>query len=253
MIQIYPKTSNWLLTLIMKHGRKRSKRKALPSGNQAWQLKIHNFWMIFPLNPPFIQDFLLPCLITRVYSSEPSDSDAGDGMGHSMLLPHEASQCGNQKGSLLSFTAAFAERSWKIYKCMNVGGQTFQACFSEPFLPCRIILSNREPWDRFQSTNLFGLPNGPRPPKLWGNCQLRKLLNRKYAKLEISILAAFGQSEVCLSIYLSVCLSIYRGKKHVGLLQLSFSIFFAIIVNWLRLIFDSDSCCWLQNGMLQFR
>ena len=49
MIQIYPKTSNWLLTLIMKHERKRSKRKALPSGNQAWQLKIHNFWMIFSL------------------------------------------------------------------------------------------------------------------------------------------------------------------------------------------------------------
>ena len=92
---------------------------------------------------------------------------------------------------------------WKIYKCRNVGAQTFQACFSEPFLPCRIILSNREPWDRF----LFGLPNGPHPLKLWGNCQLRKLLNRKYAKLAISILAAFGQSEVWLPIYLSVYLS----------------------------------------------
>ena len=41
----------------------------LPSGNQAWQWKIHHLWMIFPLKPPFTGtlDLPLPCLITRGY------------------------------------------------------------------------------------------------------------------------------------------------------------------------------------------
>ena len=39
--------------------------KCVPFGNETWQWKIHNLWMIFPFKPPFIGDVPLPCLMTK--------------------------------------------------------------------------------------------------------------------------------------------------------------------------------------------
>ena len=39
----------------------------VPSGNQTWQWKMDHLLVILLLKPPFIEDFPLPCLITRGY------------------------------------------------------------------------------------------------------------------------------------------------------------------------------------------
>ena len=47
-----------------------TKQEMLHSGNQTWQWKIIYSYMMFPLQPPFVEHWPSPCLIAEGYSSK---------------------------------------------------------------------------------------------------------------------------------------------------------------------------------------